>query len=358
MLKYVFIIVYKGAMVLPRHLTWALLLEEFKNGGPHVHFMAFILFNILGIVILRYVFKWLVGFLARHTRGGRDAWERAFRFMPVLLGMQLGIKLTKDALDLPRFVRHGLNMHFHSLVIFTMTLFFAHLIAAYLKSRLTKSEEKSSSMSILATVVDIGVYMVGFLFILNSYGISISPLLTALGAGGLASALALQDTLANLFSGITTIFSKQVRMGDYIKLASGESGRVVDMNWRNTTIRTATGNMVIVPNKNIAASNLTNYEQPLAECTITIPITYDNDLQTVEDVTLDVARQILDKSEYGVTGFQPQVRYDQLGDYGIRFQVVLRIRNILDEGVLRHQFIKAIYARFQQEQIRLLVRHD
>lgn len=186
------------------------------------------------------------------------------------------------------------------------------------------------------------------------------PVLTALGDGGLASALALQDTLANLFSGITTIFSKQVRMGDYIKLASGEAGRVVDMNWRNTTIRTATGNMIIVPNKNIAASNVMNYEQPLAECTISIPITitYDNDLQKVEQVTLDVARYILKRSEYGVSGFEPLVRYDQLGEYGIRFQVVLRIRNILDEATLKHQFIKRIFNRYREENIQLLVRHD
>ena len=156
-----------------------------ERGAPHVHFVAFILFNILGILVLHYVFRWLIDFLSKHTRGSREAWAGAFRFLPVLLGMQLGIKLTKDILDLPKFVRHILNQHFHSLVIFTVTLFTAHLIAAYLKSRLSKSEERSSSMSILATVVDIGVYMVGFLFILNSYGISISPLLTALGAGGL-----------------------------------------------------------------------------------------------------------------------------------------------------------------------------
>lgn len=107
-------------------------------------------------------------------------------------------------------------------------------------------------------------------------------------------------------------------MGDYIRLSSGEAGRVVDMNWRNTTIRTATGNMVIVPNKSIATATLTNYEQPLAECTISIPltITYDNGLQRVEGVTLGVARHILDHSEYGVTGFEPLVRYDQMG--GIR----------------------------------------
>lgn len=78
----------------------------------------------------------------------------------------------------------------------------------------------------------------------------------------------------------------------------------------------------------------------------------------LEDVTLEVARYVLDKSAYGVTGFQPQVRYDQLGDYGIRFQVVLRIKNILDEAALRHQFIKRIFSRYQQEGIALLVRHD
>ena len=151
-----------------------------------------------------------------------------------------------------------------------------------------------------------------------------------------------------------------MRTGDYIKLASGEAGRVVDMNWRNTTIRTATGNMIIVPNKNIAASNVMNYEQPLAECTISIPITitYDNDLQKVEQVTLDVAWYILKRSEYGVSGFEPLVRYDQLGEYGIRFQVVLRIRNILDEATLKHQFIKRIFNRYREENIQLLVRHD
>lgn len=202
--------------------------------------------------------------------------------------------------------------------------------------------------------------LMGILFILSSYGISISPLLTALGAGGLASALALQDTLANLFSGITTLVSKQVHMGDYIRLSSGEAGRVVDMNWRNTTIRTATGNMVIVPNKSIATATLTNYEQPLAECTISIPltITYDNDLQRVEDVTLGVARHILDHSEYGVTGFEPLVRYDQMGEYSISFKVVLRIRNIVDEAVLKHQFIKSIYTTYKKENIQLLIRHD
>ena len=170
----------------------------------------------------------------------------------------------------------------------------------------------------------------------------------------------MQDTLSNLFAGITTIVSRQVHMGDYISLSSGESGRVVDMNWRNTTLRTSTGNMIIVPNKSIAASIITNYEQPQAECTIAIPltITYGNDLEAVERVTLRVARSILDRSQYGVKGFMPAVRFDKMGEYGITLKVVLRIRNIVDETKIRHQFIKEIIRVYQQEGIELLVRHD
>ena len=206
------------------------------------------------------------------------------------MGILLGIRLTKDILNLPDFVQHILSYHYHSVVIITVTFFCAHTVSSFLKDKLSKSGDKAATTSILTTVVDLCVYLMGVLFILSSYGISISPLLTAL-APAAWHRLALQDTLANLFSGITTLVSKQVHMGDYIRLASGEAGRVVDMNWRNTTIRTATGNMVIVPNKSIATATLTNYEQPLAECTISIPltITYDNDLQHVEDVTLGVA---------------------------------------------------------------------
>ena len=338
----------------------SMLTDELEHGGPHVHFIAFILFLLLGILILHFAFRLLIEGLCRITKVSRASWRSVFRFMPTLLGLLWGIKATESILDLPDFLKSILEDHYHSLIIITATFFIAHLISSFLKAKLSQSSEKGATTSILTTIIDLVVYLTGILIILSSYGISISPLLTALGAGGLASALALQDTLANLFSGITTLVSKQVHMGDYIKLASGESGRVVDMNWRNTTIRTATSNMVIVPNKNIASSTLTNYEQPYAECTIAIPITitYGNDLQRVEEVTLAVARHILEKSEYGVTGFEPLVRYDKLGEYGISFNVILRIRNIVDEASLKHQFIKKIYQTYQDEHIELLIRHD
>lgn len=96
----------------------------------------------------------------------------------------------------------------------------------------------------------------------------------------------------------------------------------------------------------------------LIECTITIPltITYGSNLEQVESVTLETARHILANSQYGVTGFEPAVRYKELGEYGIAFDVVLRIKNVVDEGILKHQFIKAIYQAYQEAEINLLER--
>jgi small-conductance mechanosensitive channel len=278
--------------------------------------------------------------------------------MPTMVGMCCGIAVADNIMDLPDIVKPHMQMIFYNVLTFTITLFIAHLISAFLQYKLSNSNLRNGSTSILATVINVGVYAIGIILILDAHGISISPLLTALGVGGLASALALQDTLSNLFSGITTLVSKQIRIGDYIKLSTGASGRVTDMNWRNTTLRTSTGNMIIVPNKSIAASTLMNYEQPLAECTITIPltITYGSNLEQVESVTLETARHILANSQYGVTGFEPAVRYKELGEYGIAFDVVLRIKNVVDEGILKHQFIKAIYQAYQDAEIKLLER--
>src|SRR5207244_7175310 len=97
----------------------------------------------------------------------------------------------------------------------------------------------------LAKAVVIGL---GAPVILQTLGISITPLLTALGVGGLAVALALKDTLANLFSGIHLIAAKYIRGGDYVRMDSGEEGYVVDINWRHTSLRQLPDNLILVPN--------------------------------------------------------------------------------------------------------------
>jgi small-conductance mechanosensitive channel len=99
------------------------------------------------------------------------------------------------------------------------------------------------------------VFAVGILTILETLGIPIIPLFTALGIGGLAVALGLQDTLSNLFAGIQVIAAKQIRPGDYVKLELGEEGYVTDITWRYTTIRSSPNNRIIVPNAKVSSAH-------------------------------------------------------------------------------------------------------
>jgi len=87
------------------------------------------------------------------------------------------------------------------------------------------------------------IYLLGFLTLLNYLGVSITALVTALGVGGVAMALALQDTLSNLFSGLSILMTKKIRPGDFVQVDGDrvQEGNVTDITWRNTTIRQLPG---------------------------------------------------------------------------------------------------------------------
>jgi len=331
------------------------LLNAIVFGGFKVHLVALLILVILGIVFLHVIAKYIFRKISKNDERAYFILRQAFRGIPSLLGILAGIYVAQNFLAIPPGPAGFLNHIFHLVIIMTITLLVAHLGSGYLKYKLGQSSGAIASTSILATTVDVAVYAIGLLILLESFGVSISPLLTALGVGGLATALALQDTLANLFSGINTLLSKQIKIGDFVKLSSGESGNVVDMNWRNTTIKTSTENMIVVPNKQIASSVIINYAQPFAACSIAVPvaISYGSNLRQVEAITIEVAMQVLKENEGGVSDFVPFVRYHDFGEYSINMDVTLRVKTVTDQGFVRHEFIKAIYERYEKEGIRI-----
>ena len=107
------------------------------------------------------------------------------------------------------------------------------------------------------------VYGVGGLLIMDLLDINISPLIAGLGLGGLAVALAIQPTLANLFAGTYVMTEGVVSPGDYIELEGGIAGYVVEVSWRSTRMRTWHNNLVVVPNSRFAETIITNYQRPV-----------------------------------------------------------------------------------------------
>ena len=192
----------------------------------------------------------------------------------------------------------------------------------------------------------------GFSSFLTPWGFNHACLAT-LGVGGLAVALALQDTLSNLFSGFHIMLARQVKVGDFIKLESGEEGYVTDINWRTTKVKMLPNNVVLIPNSKLAQAIIVNYYLPDKETAVLVQagVHYDSDLKKVEKVTCEVAKQVMKLVPGGVPGFDPFIRYHTFADSSINFTVILRAGEFVDQYLIKHEFIKRLHERYQKEGI-------
>ena len=166
---------------------------------------------------------------------------------------------------------------------------------------------------------------------MSYFNIEITPLIVALGVGGLAIGLALQNTLTNFFAGLHIISDKPINIGDFIEIDEGKiSGHADDIGWRSTKIRTPSDSIVIVPNSKLAESIIVNNSLLEQEITALVQckVALGSDLKKVEQVTVEAARQMLQTVAGAVKGFEPFVRYHSFSDNSINFTVVLKGRKI------------------------------
>ena len=147
-------------------------------------------------------------------------------------------------------------------VIVSVTLFAASVAVRAFAHYGARNRVPFAVAGLSRTLIRVLVFSLGLVALLAHFDINVTPLLTALGVGGLAVALALQDTLANFFAGIHILIEEPISVGHHIQLSSGEEGIVTDIGWRTTRVRTGGNNMIVIPNTKITSSTLTNYSLP------------------------------------------------------------------------------------------------
>jgi len=239
--------------------------------------------------------------------------------------------------------------------ILSVTFVSAKIFEKLLNISLTRFHETLPKVSILSTIVRVSVYTVGILLILRYFGLSISPILAGLGIGGLAVALALQETLGNVIAGLNLILSGKIKVGDYVKLDSGEEGYIHDISWRSTTLRELSNNLVIIPNSKLSSSIIKSFHLPDKEFSfpVELSVSYDCDLDHVEKVISEVARDVQRNLPGAVPDFEPVVRFNAFGENGIRLVCLLRAKNYVSHYFLKHEFIKRIHRKFKEENIEI-----
>jgi small-conductance mechanosensitive channel len=216
-----------------------------------------------------------------------------------------------------------------------------------------KVELLKTSGGVVRIILRILVISVGVLILLDSFGVSITPILASLGIGSLAVALALQPTLENFFSGIQIVIDKPIQVGQFIKLDSGEEGYVAKVGWRSTWIRMLPNNVVVIPNKLLINSRVLNYYYPEKELAVLVQVGvhYGSDLKHVEKVTCEVGKEIMKEIQGGVPEFDPFIRYHTFNAFSIDFTVILRGKEFVDNYLIKHEFIKRLHERYKKEGI-------
>ena len=317
----------------------------------------------VGILLVSVLIGWFILLGMRLTRRKLEKRVKKPTLFPQLLQslsrpiflllVSQGLLLALSSLSYLTSWRAGLGKVSIVVVIVLATYALTRIGRVLLAWYLRRAKVRQSLVHLVQRITILFIYVLGWLVLLDYLGISISPMIAGLGLGGLAVALALQPTLSNFFAGTQLVLDHVVRVGDYIELDNGIKGYVTEVGWRSTRIRTTYNNMVIIPNSRLADSIITNYYGPTMELAVIVNagVSYSSDLAQVEEVSLSVAREVIEELDEAVKTFEPWFGYEEFGESNINFWIWLQAKDRIASFRVTSELIKRLHARFNQEGI-------
>jgi MscS family membrane protein len=239
----------------------------------------------------------------------------------VFVSLALIILLYKPGSTMWLLIRTGIGMAFASILFWFLCRVVdvaTHYLVLHAQKTDSKLDDQLSPLFSKALKATIGIIYI--LWVIQEFGYNISALLAGLGIGGLAVALALQDTLANLFGSIFIILDRPFRVGDRI-VVDDVDGVVEELGFRSTRIRTLTKTLVSIPNKIVAAVKVDNItSMPKRKVVQTIGLTYKTSAEKMEQVRSDIQKIL--NSDAGVDQDFIVVRFTDFGDSSLNITVI------------------------------------
>lgn len=235
-------------------------------------------------------------------------------------------------------------------LIVSISLVFAAIVA---KMIAVYSERKRIPVVGLSqTLTYVVILSIAAIMLIRLFGGEISGVLTALGVGGLAVALALQDTLANLFAGIHILLEEAIVVGDPIRLSTGEEGTVRDIGWRTTRILTGTNDTIVIPNTKITTGILTNFNLPDKRAVVDVAIVAGHDADP--DVIAQIAMEAAASTEGALREPAPTVLFDPgITPTHMQMKLIVHVATPADKGPVQSEIRFRILQQFRSEGIPL-----
>lgn len=335
------------------HDAWISFVQKWPLAVPA---SILLLVFILGWFTRRILFRTLESWAARSVGRMDDMVIRAlhgpFLFWVVILGLHLAAQSSA----LPPRIVGLLGKTLLILWIVSVTMVASRLAGSLIANYGRGSTSALPVTTLSRSLATFAVATVGVLILLDTLSISVTPILTALGVGGLAVALALQETLSNLFAGVYVSLAGQVRIGDYIKLETGDEGYVTDISWRSTALRALSNNLIVVPNSKLAQVIVTNYHLPETRMAVRIAVgvSYESDPDEIERILVEEAVAGVPEIRGLLAEPSPVVRFSPgFGESSIDFTLVCHVAEFVDQFLVQHELRKRIFRRFRKEGIEI-----
>lgn len=220
--------------------------------------------------------------------------ESPIKFAVMLLGIWIAI----HRLVYPDNFVKAIDNAYRILIVLDITWVFARLIGGLLEIYLRKDStgQTHKMMPIIKRTALVLVWIIGIVMALSNIGVNISALLGTLGIGGIAFALAAQDTVKNIFGAFTIFTDKPFNIGDTIRVDSFE-GTVIDVGARSTKIMDYDKRIITFPNYKITDANIINISsEPMRRVVLNLGLTYDTTPEKMKEA-LDILKAIPERVE-------------------------------------------------------------
>jgi small-conductance mechanosensitive channel len=311
---------------------------------------------LIAWVVRRLVFRGLRAWTDRtQSRAGLILLD-GLRGATLIWALIIAAHLAVQTSDLPVWAEHNLPKALNVLWIASLTIMFMRMAGNLVRYYGDQVPGALPVTTLTETLAELGILTVGILLTLTALDFRITPILTALGVGGLAVALALQDTLSNLFSGFYVAVARQVRLGDYIKLNTGEEGYVTDIGWRSTTMRALANNYILVPNSKLAQAVVTNFHLPEKRMgtSVQVVVGYDSDPDRIEAMLLELVQKAVLEVPGMLAEPAPSVAFDPgFLDSGLGYSVNYQVAEFGVQFGVRNELRRRILRKFREEKVEI-----
>jgi small-conductance mechanosensitive channel len=315
-------------------------------------FVIFV-FLVAGVILNRVLHHWTKKLQGRLG----ELFFALLESLPLPLLLLTGLYAALQIFELPHKWEVLGSKLIVALVIIVLCYFPAKILMLFLRRAGERNPQLARATTPATLVVRVLFALIATAIILENLGIHLTAVWTTLGVGSVAVALALQETLSNLFAGLYVMADRPIRPGDYIKLDSGQEGFVVRVGWRSTSVRMLANNLIIIPNSTLAKAIITNYSLPEDRMSyvLQVGVAYGTDPARVEKVLLDSFQDaIADKIEGLLTDPKPFVRFiPGFGDSSLDFSLIVQVGKFTDQFLVQSELRKRIARRFAAEGIEI-----